>query len=67
MNPAQRSVTPDSFSEGTTAITSSGYFAFQSCAWAAVPSANVAASATSSVRRVVMKTSSGVVAEDFGT
>src|SRR5262245_9784332 len=54
MNGAQRSVTPEAFSAGTTAKVSSGYFAFQSCAEAAVALRASAAAPASRIRRLIM-------------
>src|SRR3981189_3691301 len=53
MKGAQRSVTPEAFSAGTTAKVSSGYLAFQSCADADAVNASAAAPART-MRRVIM-------------
>ena len=54
MNGAQRSVTPEAFSAGTTAKVSSGYFDFQSCADAAVAVKASAAAPARMRRRLIM-------------
>ena len=53
MKGAQRSVTPEAFSAGTTAKVSSGYLAFQSCAEADAVNASAATPART-MRRVIM-------------
>src|SRR5215470_12689406 len=55
MNGAQRSVTPEAFSAGTTAKVSSGYLLFQSCADAADAENTSAAAPASTMRRLIME------------
>src|SRR6266571_9152207 len=57
-NGVQRSVTPDSFSAGTTAKVSSGYLAFQSSAEAEDVNASTAAPARTSLRVIMIPSSS---------
>src|SRR5262249_29117291 len=54
MKGAQRSVTPEAFSAGTTAKVSSGYLLFQSCADAA-DAENASTAAASTMRRLIME------------
>src|SRR5689334_5781050 len=54
MKGAQRSVTPEAFSAGTTAKVSSGYLPFQSCAEAVEAENASAAAPAKTMRRLIM-------------